>query len=275
MSSHGVTTTTWILVVAGRSENRCRAVSHESPSTQFERTTDLATESATLIEGLPGLGMVASIAVDRITTQLGLEQVGTIASDDVPPVAAFTDGRVREPIRVYGGETPDVVTLQSDMPIPPNAFRSLSRCVVTDLADTFDQAIFLAGAPAESESQLGEVVGVATTDELETELTDAGVTLTEGTGVIGGVTGSLLKACYDADVPAMILVVRSNPYIPDPGAAEAVIETALEPLVEFDIDTTELRERAEEIQRQMQQVAEQLQQYQQEPQQQPTTPMFQ
>ena len=250
-------------------------MSHESTSTQFERTTDLATESATLIEGLPGLGMVASIAVDRITAQLDLERYGTIVSDDVPPVAAFEDGRVRDPVRVYGGEDPAVVTLQSDVPIPPNAFESLSRCVVTDLADSFDRAIFLAGAPAESESQLGEVVGVATTDELEAELTDAGVTLAEGSGVIGGVTGSLLKACYDADVPAMILVVHSNPYIPDPGAAESVIETALEPLVEFDIDTTDLRERAEEIQRQMQRIAEQLQQYQQEPQQQPATPMFQ
>ena len=251
-------------------------MSHDSSSTQFERTTDRTIDSATLIEGLPGLGMVASIAVDRITTQLGLERYGTVESDDVPPVASFDGGRVRAPVRVYGGANPDVLTLQSDVPIPPNAFRSLSRCVVTELADTFDRAVFLAGAPAESESQLGEVVGVATTDTLEAELTDAGVTLAEGPGVIGGVTGALLKACYDADVPAMILVVRSNPYIPDPGAAEAVIETALEPLVEFDIDTTELRERAEEIQRQMQQVAEQLQQYQQgDPQQGPATSMFQ
>jgi uncharacterized protein len=71
-------------------------------------------------------------------------------------------------------------------------------------------------------------------------------------------------------VPAVALVVRSNPYIPDPGAARAVIEDALEPLVEFDIDTQELLERAEEIQRRKQQVAEQLQQYQQ--QQQPERP---
>lgn len=251
-------------------------MSHESTATQFERTSDRTIESATLIEGLPGLGMVASIAVDQITTQLALDRYGTLVSEDIPPIAAFEDGRVRDPIRVYGGEKPDVVTLQSDVPIPPNAFESLSRCVVDELANTFDRAIFLAGAPAESESRLGEVVGVATTDELETELIDAGVTLAEGTGVIGGVTGALLKTCYDADVPAMILVVRSNPYIPDPGAAEAIIETALEPLVEFDIDTTELRERAEEIQRELQRIAEQLQQYQQgEPQQPPVTPMFQ
>jgi uncharacterized protein len=39
-----------------------------------------------------------------------------------------------------------------------------------------------------------------------------------------------------------------------------VIEDALEPLVAFDIDTSELQEQAEEIAKQKQQVAQQLQQ---------------
>jgi uncharacterized protein len=138
-----------------------------------------------------------------------------------------------------------------------------------DVAQEFERAIFLAGAPAESESQIGEIVGVATTDRLEAELTDADITLANGSGVIGGVTGALLADCYYEDVPAAILIVRSNPYIPDPGAARAVIEEALEPLVEFDIDTQELLEQAEEIQAQKQQIAEQLQQYQQQEEQPP------
>ena len=242
----------------------------DDSSTRFECTTELTTESPTLIEGLPGLGLVASIAVDQITEQLGLEQHGTIVSDDFPPVASFEDGRVRDAVRVYTGADPAVMTLQSDVPIPPSAVESLSRCVLNELAEEFDRAVFLAGAPAESEDQVGAVAGVATTDALEAELENAGIELADGSGVIGGVTGALLADCYRGDVPAVALVVRSNPYIPDPGAARAVIEDALEPLVEFDIDTQELLERAEEIQRRKQQVAEQLQQYQQ--QQQPERP---
>jgi uncharacterized protein len=241
-------------------------------STSFEKTTELETESPTLIEGLPGLGLVAAIAVDQITKQLELDQHGTIVSDDFPPVAAFDDGRVRDAVRVYAGEDPAVMTLQSDVPIPPTAVESLSQCVLSDLAEEFEQAIFLAGAPAESEDEIGEVVGVATTDDLETALTDAGITLADGSGVVGGVTGALLADCYHSDVPAAVLIVRSNPYIPDPVAARAVIEEALEPLVEFDIDTQELLEQAEEIQKQKQQIAEQLQQYQQQQDQQPAMP---
>ncbi|WP_442928607.1 proteasome assembly chaperone family protein [Natronomonas sp.] len=247
----------------------------QNSSAEFEKKSELTADSVTLIEGLPGLGLVASIAVDQITKQLGLEQHGTIVSDDFPPVAAYDEGRVRDAVRVYAGEDPAVMTLQSDVTIPPNAVESLSECVLNDMAQEFEQAVFLAGAPAESEEQIGEVTGVATTDELETALTEAGITLADGAGVIGGVTGALLADCYHLDVPAAVLIVRSNPYIPDPGAARAVIENALEPLVDFDIDTQELLEQAEEIQRQKQQIAEQLQQYQQQEEQQPRAGMYQ
>lgn len=225
----------------------------------FDRRRELDSETPpTLIEGLPGHGLVASIAVDQITRQLGLEEYGTLHSEAFPAVASFEDGRVRESVRVYAGPDPDVMTLQSDVPMPPGAVRPLSRSVLEDLAPEFDRAVFLAGAPAESEAQVGEVVGVATTDDLEAELTDAGVALAEGSGALGGITGALLADCYRAEVPAAVLITRSNPYIPDPAAARSVIESALEPMVAFDIDTTELEERAEEIRRRKQQIAQQL-----------------
>ena len=233
-------------------------MSPEQPSVNFEKSRELSAEAPTLIEGLPGLGLVASIAVDQITRQLGLEEYGTISSEAFPAVASFEDGRVRESVRVYAGADPDVMTLQSDVPMPGGAVRPLSRCVLEDLAKEFDRAVFLAGAPAESEAQIGEVVGVATTDELEAELTDAGIALAEGSGILGGITGALLADCYRAEVPAAVLITRSNPYIPDPGAARSVIESALEPMVSFDIDTTELEERAEEIRQRKQQIAQQL-----------------
>lgn len=229
---------------------------------EFHRETDPDAEEPTLIEGLPGHGLVASIAVDQITDQLGLEQYGSIRSDAFPPVASFTDGRIQDTVRVYGGTNPDVLTLQSDVPIPEDAFTELSQCVLEELVEDFSQAIFLAGAPAQSEEQQGDVVGVATTEELKAELDEVGVELMEESGAVGSVTGALVNTCYQADVPAVLLLVRADPRLPDPLAAQSVIETALEPLVEFNIETDELQEQAEEIQRQKQQVAQQLQQAQ-------------
>lgn len=225
----------------------------------FERTSEIQPEQPTLIEGLPGLGMTASIAVDQITSQLGLKEVGYIDIDEMPPVAAFRDGRVREAVRVYAGESPDVMTLESDVPVPGAAVEPLADCVLEDVSDEFGRAVFLAGAPAESEAEVGEVSGVAAEEGFERDLVDAGVALAEGSGAVGGVTGGLLQACYRAEVPACVLIVRCNPYLPDPAAAESVIENALEPLVDFDVDTSELRDQAAEIQEQKERIVKQMQ----------------
>lgn len=213
-------------------------------------------ENPTLIEGLPGHGLVASIAVDQITTQLDLVHHASVQSDEFPPVVTFDDGLVHDLVRVYAGHEPPVMTLQSDLALPPGAYKPLSKCILSELTDGYKRAIFLAGAPAQREEQIGEVTGVATTDSIRSMLTDADIPLADEHGIVGGITGALVRECYQVDVPAALLIVRAHPQLPDPGAAKSVIENALEPLVEFDIDTTELEKREEEIQRQLQQVAE-------------------
>lgn len=157
------------------------------------------------------------------------------------------------------------MTLQSDVALPPYSFRSLSRCILEDLAPEFERAIFLAGAPVQQEAQIGKIISVATTASLEAKLQDAGIELAEGVGLVGGITGALVIECYHAGVPAAVLIVGAHPFIPDPGTARNVIEDALEPLVQFNIDTTELQEQSDEIRRGMQQIAAQYQQMTEEP----------
>ena len=214
----------------------------------------------TLIEGLPGHGLVASIAVEQITSQLGLSHHASIQSREFPPVVTFEDGLVQDLVRVYANDDPAVMTLQSDLVLPPSAFEAVSKCILSDVASDYERAIFIAGAPASSEEQLGTVHGVATTEELRAELEAADVPIADEHGVVGGITGALVRECYQLDVPAILLIVRAHPRLPDPGAAKAVIETALEPIVEFDIDTTALDEHAEEIRTQMAQIAQQYEQ---------------
>ncbi len=222
---------------------------------EFSQVSDIETTGSTLIEGLPGHGLVASIAVDQITTQLGLEQYGTINADAFPPVTTFQDGLVHDLVRVYAGTDPAVMTLQSDLALPQQAVEPLSQCVLSDLAKRFDEAIFIAGAPAQSEDALGTVTGIGTTPGMRDQLEAAGVTVPEEHGVVGGITGALVQECYHAEVPAALLVVRSHPHLPDPRAAKSVIENALSPLVEFSVDTQQLDEQADEIQQRLQQIA--------------------
>ncbi|MFW6384172.1 MAG: proteasome assembly chaperone family protein [Halodesulfurarchaeum sp.] len=225
----------------------------------FEARTDVDLDRPTLIEGLPGHGLVASIAVDQITLQLGMEYYGRLYDETFPQVLTFQDGMARDPVRVYATPEEGLVTLQSDLAIPHRAFGSLSKGLFESV-DAFGKAVFLAGAPAGSESERGTVMGIATTERMKSRLEAADIDLAADPGVIGGVTGALARACHRRAVPTAVLVVNSHPYLPDPGAAQSVIESALEPLVEFDIDTTELEKQATEIQERMQQIAEQYEQ---------------
>lgn len=217
-------------------------------------------DNPTLIEGLPGHGLVASIAVDQINKQLGLSHHASIQSSEFPPVVTFDDGVVQDLVRVYAGEAPPVMTLQSDLALPPSALEPVSKCVLSEMETDYQRTIFIAGAPAASEEQIGSVRGVATTEKVQDELRDANVPIAEESGIVGGITGALVRECYQLEIPATLLIVRAHPRLPDPSAAKSVIETALEPLVEFEIDTTELEEHAEEIRNQMNQIAQQYQQ---------------
>lgn len=231
-----------------------------SAACSFERVRELDADTPTLVEGLPGMGLVASIVVDHLRRELELDQLGHLRSEAFPNVASFEDGLVEESVRVYGGTDPDVMTLHSHLPIPDDAARPLSECVLTGLADAFEEAIFLVGAPAQAEQDMGEVTGIATTEAQRDRLEDSGIELAGETGAIGGATGALLRACYRSDLPAVALLVRCRPKTPDPGAARSVIEHGLERLVDFEIDTEQLEQRDKEIQEQMQQVAHQFQQ---------------
>ena len=224
----------------------------------FDLIAEEEIEAPTLIEGLPGHGLVASIAVDRIASELGLEPYGGIHADEVPPVLSFSEGLVRDTVRVYAGRDPDVLTLHGDIMLPQEFHRPFSRCVLQDLAERISRGIFLAAAPAQSEKDHGEILGVATNDHMRARLEDAGVALAPGDGLVGGITGALVDECFQRDIPAALVLVRADPHVPDPAAARVVIDDALESLIGFDIDTEPLTEQAKQIQERKAQIAQQL-----------------
>lgn len=224
----------------------------------FDLVADDEAESVTLIEGLPGHGLVASIVVDHIASQLDLEYYGGIRSEEVPPVVSFADGLVHDTVRVYAGSDPDILTLHGDVVLPEAAFRPFSRCVLQDLARKIDEGIFLAAAPARSAEEHGTILGVATTEAMRDRLVEAGVELAEGTGLVGGITGAIVDECHQQEVPAALVLVRADPHVPDPEAAQLVIDRALRPMVDFDIDTASLLEQAKQIQQRKAQLLQQL-----------------
>lgn len=228
----------------------------------FNKHTHLPTDGATLIEGLPGHGMVASIAVEQIIEQLDMQHAGSVESADHFPIISYENGDIQDAVRVYSHSSTPVVTLVSDTAIPPDAFPELGRTLAAELSDNLSRALFLVEVPTVSSTEDAVVSAVGSTEELRTSFEDAEVTIESDEGLIIGPTGALASAFFHAGVPTAILLVKTDmdPFVPDPYGAKILIEEALEPLAEFSIDTTPLEEQAETIRGDMQNAAYQLKQ---------------
>ncbi|UWG46485.1 Archaeal enzyme of ATP-grasp superfamily [Halanaeroarchaeum sp. HSR-CO] len=232
-----------------------------APATmRFETHANLPTEGATLIEGLPGHGMVASIAVEQIVDQLDMTHAASVESDAYFPILTYRDGGLQDAVRVYAHADASLLALMSDTAIPPDAFPALGETLVGELATRLSRAIFLVEVPTERGTEDGVVTAVGSTDDLRSSLLDASITIEREEGLLIGPTGALASAFYHAGVPTVVLLVKTglDPFVPDPGGAKTLIDEALEPLVDFAIDTTPLAARAEAIRADMQSMATQL-----------------
>jgi predicted ATP-grasp superfamily ATP-dependent carboligase len=81
-----------------------------------------------VIEGLPDVGLVGTIAATHMVELLGLEQVAHFESNLFPPIMVMHKGVLTDPVRILGNEKLLVVT--SEIAIPPVAIYPLASVLV-------------------------------------------------------------------------------------------------------------------------------------------------
>ncbi|WP_253736591.1 proteasome assembly chaperone family protein [Halohasta salina] len=218
-------------------------------------------DSPVLVEGFPGVGLVGKMAVDHLIATFEMDHYANVYCDSLPPVATYqedTRGLVT-PVRLYVDTERDLLALQSDVPIGPDAATEFGNCV----RDWFDDGellpVYISGLPRQTEAPPA-LYGVATDDTAGDRLTDAGVDQPAEMGLISGPTGALLAHATEHDTTAVGLVVESNPQLPDPIASQVVIDGGIEPIADIEVPTEDLSARAEEIEQARQQLIQRMQQ---------------
>ena len=233
-----------------------------------ERTFD----EPVLVEGLPGVGLVGKIVVDHLVDALDMELYATVHCDALPAAAAYTGGdrAVTTPVRLYAAPDADLLVLQSDVPVSPDAAEEFAGCIEDWFREASVTPLYIAGLRREDAG--GEADGADGSDEGDgpdpspalrglavggaTELLDAvDVPAPESAGLISGPTGALLAHAMATDLPAAGLVVDVDPQFPDPTAARVVLEDAVEPITGVDVEVAALTAQAERIQRAKEQLA--------------------
>jgi uncharacterized protein len=221
--------------------------------------TDLS--EPTLIEGLPGVGLVGKIAVDHLIEEFDMTHYANVHCEGIPRVVVYQEGqsKLAPPIRLYADAERDLLTLQSDVPISPQAAREFAECIAGWYDDRSITPLFLSGLPAEKDEHPPALTGVASGDA-EPRLRDAGIDVPNETGLVSGPTGALLAHAVETERDAMGLIVESDPQFPDPEASRIIITEGIQPLTGVEVPVDDLVDHAEEIRQAKQNLAERMQQ---------------
>lgn len=222
---------------------------------------DIALDEPTLVEGLPGVGLVGKIAADHLIEEYDMVHYASARCDGLPEIGVYAEGdpQIRSPVRFYADEARDLLVLQSDAPVSPSGAKQFASCIVGWFASVDATPVFLSGMPVEHEENgTPALYGVATGDGASL-LDDAGIGVPTEAGAITGPTGALIHETATTDMTSVGLVVEADRRFPDPAAARQLLASGIGPIAGIDVDTDALVDQAEQIRAARARLAEQLQ----------------
>jgi uncharacterized protein len=222
--------------------------------------TSVELDTPTMVEGLPGVGLVGKIAADHLVQTFGMAHYANVHCSGVPPVAVYHEGDhgLLPPVRLYADAEHDLLVLQSDVPISPAAAQEFAGCLGDWFGDGGVFPIYLSGIGREKEGGVPAMYGVGV-GAGQSRLDEAGIDVPTEMGLISGPTGALLNDAVEMGRDAVGLVVESDPRFPDPEAARVLITKGVEPLAGIDVGTDDLVDRAEEIREAKERLAKRMQ----------------
>ncbi|QCC47408.1 proteasome assembly chaperone family protein [Halobellus limi] len=221
---------------------------------------DVSLSNPSLVEGFPGVGLVGKIAADHLAEEFEMTHYGNVHCDSLPKVAVYqeNDTELQPPVRLYADEERDLLVLQSDVPVQPQAAAELADCLAGWFDDHGVTPIYLSGIPREKSTGVPSLYGLGVGAGVDL-VADVGIAAPSETGLVSGPTGVLLNAAVEADRTAVGLVVESDPRFPDPEAARILIKEGIEPLTDVEVPVEDLVDRAEQIREAKERLAKRMQ----------------
>ncbi|AZH25822.1 proteasome assembly chaperone family protein [Haloplanus aerogenes] len=223
---------------------------------------DVSLDEPTLVEGLPGVGLVGKLATDHLTEEFGMVHYANVHCEGLPPVATYEGGEhdLTTPVRLYADSDRDLLALRSDVPVAPSAALEFAECLSAWATNMDVTPIYLSGIGREREEGSTPALYGVGTGGASDDLDAVGIDPPEESGLVSGPTGALLSHAVQNDRTATCLIVEASQRFPDPQAAAHLLEDGVGVLLDAEIPVAELTERAEEIRQAKRRFAQQMQQ---------------
>ncbi|MFA5381552.1 MAG: PAC2 family protein [Candidatus Micrarchaeia archaeon] len=205
-----------------------------------------------LLEGLPGLGLVGTIAANYMVEKLKMKPYGYIISEKFPPLIAVHNHVPEYPIRLYYSKQHNLIVLLSEFIIPLSAVKELSDEIYTFCKKEKVKQIISLGSINIKGAQ--DTVYIITSDKKDLEKIKKlkKVELIKE-GATTGVTAMLLAKGAVEKLPVISLLAEANPEYVDPKAASMVLQT-LNSLLNLKICTAQLDKEAKEMEKRIEEI---------------------
>ncbi len=230
----------------------------EDISVRFlEDFKDRKLESPVMIEGLPGIGQVGKLVAEYMIHMLGATKIAEIHSLYFPPHVIIEENGVARLVRnelyLHHTDTRDVVFLVGDYQSTSNEGHYILTDQYLDIAEELGvQRIYtLGGFGVGHFVEDPRVLGAVSRAELRPEIEAAGVIFQRdepGGGGIVGAAGLLLGLGSFRNIDAVCLMGETSGYLVDPRSATSVL-ALLSRLLNIEVDSTQLNDRAAEMER--------------------------
>ena len=201
---------------------------------------------ATMIIGLPDVGLVGLIATSYIISELNLEEIAYMDSDLLPPVVVLHKGLPHAPLRIYGNK--NLIAVISELAVPAPAIYTIVREIVDwGKSKKIKRIISMGGIPIENRQSIKEpkVFAAASNQELLDTVSKRGLNLMNE-GYIVGAQALSMRYSVSKKIPAIAILAQSFYNYPDPEAAALALKE-LSKISEIKVDVSKLLEKGEEI----------------------------
>ena len=235
--------------------------------TQITILEDVKLDNPIFIEALPGIGHVGKLAADHMIDELGATKFAEIYSPSFPPqVFVGEEGLIENMInelyylKNVGENNLDIILLVGNtQALSPEGQYGVCQDILDLVKDMGASKIFTLGGMATGQPvEESKVFGAATNEENVELLKNADVEIRSNDGGIVGASGLFLGLGARREMNGICLMGQTPGYFIDAQSAEAILNK-LAILLNFEIATDKLEERAEET-REMLAKAQQMEQ---------------
>ncbi len=236
-------------------------------TTQFKVLEEVNLNNPIFIEALPGIGHVGKLAIDHVIDELKATKFVEIYSPYFPPQVLVGEGGVIEDMvnEMYYLKSDDedghdfIFLVGNCQGLSPEGQYELCGSVLDFVESLGAREIYTLGGLATGQPVDGDRVLGAATDEARIELLkEADIGIRSADGGIVGASGLFLGLGRLRGMSGSCLMGKTPGYFIDAEAAEAVLEK-LSILVNIEVNTDKLEERAQET-REMISKAQQMEQ---------------